>query len=135
MTVRMGRKLAELVGRGARRSAERRLARPHSRRPARPGTHPASLAATVAAMGIGPADAFAVQQYGVATAILGAALRLMRISFVETQAHPLARDGRGAGRLRARSPTRRSTTWRASRPATDILAALHVKGHVRMFMN
>jgi urease accessory protein len=133
MTVRMGRKLSEL--------AIAVLADPLGAAwlgricdGTTPGTHPASLAATVASMKIGPGDAFAVQQYGIATTILGAALRLMRISFVETQAM--------LWRVMAAVPATFEEIADATlddmagfAPANDILAALHVKGHVRMFMN
>lgn len=133
MTVRMGRKLAEL----SVAVLDDPLVtdwRDRIRDGRTPGTHPASLAATVTAMGIGPGDAFAVQQYSVATAILGAALRLMRISFVDTQ--------RMLWETMAAVPATFAATADATlddmagfAPANDILAALHVKGHVRMFMN
>jgi urease accessory protein len=133
MTVRMGRKLAELtvavLGDSLNADWLERIRDGHT-----PGTHPASLAVTVTAMGIGPGDAFAVQQYGVATALLGAALRLMRISFVETQ--------RLLWESMAEVPAAFEAIANATiddmagfAPANDILAALHVKGHVRMFMN
>jgi urease accessory protein len=44
-----------------------------------------ALAIHFAAQGLSARDAFVVHQYGVAATILGAALRLMRISHVDTQ--------------------------------------------------
>jgi urease accessory protein len=133
MTVRMGRKLTELSAQviedGLNTEWLDRI-----RAGATPGTHPASLAVTAAAMAVGTGDAFALQQYGVATAILGAALRLMRVSFIDTQkllwtamaGVPAAFDGIADAAL---------GDMASFAPEADILAALHVKGHVRMFMN
>lgn len=133
MTVRMGRKLAELTV-GVTGDATNAAWLERIRAGATPGTHPASLTATAAAMRVGPGETFALLHYGLAAAILGAALRLMRISFVETQAI--------LWRAMAETPAAFAAIEDATvddmagyAPATDILAALHVKGHVRMFMN
>ena len=133
MSVRMGRKLAELsaaVLGDATDAGWLELIR----KGATPGTHPASLAATAAALGVGPGEAFALQHYGLATAVLGAALRLMRISFVETQTI-LWRSLAGTPEAFAAIEAATLDDMAGYAPATDILAALHVKGHVRMFMN
>jgi urease accessory protein len=133
MTLRMGRKLAELtVAVTGDPPARAWLGRIEAK--ATPGTHPASLAVTAAATGLRPGDAFAVQQYGVATAVLGAALRLMRISFVETQAL-LWQAMEGVPAVWEGIADATLDDMAGFAPATDILAALHVKGHVRMFMN
>jgi urease accessory protein len=129
----MGRKLAELgtfVGPGT--MLHPWLAEVTARRT--PGTQAAALGVLFADMGSPEEDAFAVHQYGVAMTTLSAALRLMRIEprdiqailrqvTAETQEHyaavrnwPLA-DMAGFA------------------PMTDILAAMHVRAHVRMFMN
>ena len=50
-----------------------------------PGCYPVALAVNFAAQGLPAREAFVVHQYGVAATILGAALRLMKISHVETQ--------------------------------------------------
>lgn len=132
MSVRMGRKLAELsaavIG---DTTAAAWLAR--IRAGETPGTHPASLAATAAAMRVGTGEAFTLQQYGLATAILGAALRLMRISFVQTQAI-LWRGMAAVPAAFAAIETATLDDMGGFAPVTDILAALHSKGHVRMFM-
>lgn len=133
MTVRMGRKLAELstavLGDATNAAWFDRI-----RTGATPGTHPASLAATAAAIGVGPGEAFAVQHYGLATAILGAALRLIRVSFVETQSL-LWRSMATAPAAFAAIEAATLDDMTGFAPATDIFAALHVKGHIRMFMN
>ena len=100
-----------------------------------PGCYPVALAVNFAVQGLQARDAFVVHQYGVAAMILSAALRLMKIGHVETQ-RMLYRAQRGCGRrLRAWQLARVSPTWPASRRSTEILAAVHVKAHVRLFMN
>lgn len=133
MTVRMGRKLCELseaiIGDDLNRAW---LARIKASETA--GTHPVSLAIALAALGVERRDAFGVQQYGVASTILGAALRLMRMSFIDTQKILLAATGTVAA---AYEDVADATLEDMSSfaPMVDILAAVHVKGHVRMFMN
>ena len=50
-----------------------------------PGCYPVALAINFAVQGLPALGAFAVHQYGVAATTLSAALRLMKISHVETQ--------------------------------------------------
>ncbi len=133
MTVRMGRKLCELseaiIGDDLNRAW---LGRIKSAETA--GTHPVSLAIALGALGIDRRDAFGVHQYGVATTILGAALRLMRMSFVDTQRILLDVTATVAA---AYDDVADATVedMASFAPMTDILAAVHVKSHVRMFMN
>lgn len=133
MTVRMGRKLCELsdaiIGDDLNRNWLGRIKRAETA-----GTHPVSLAIALAVLGLEGRDAFGVQQYGVATTILGAALRLMRVSFVDTQKILLDVT---AGVAAAYDEVADATVddMASFAPMTDILAAVHVKGHIRMFMN
>jgi urease accessory protein len=133
MSVRMGRKLAELSASvlGDRANADW-FAR--IRDGQTPGTHPASLAVTGTSIGVRPDEAFALLHYGLATAILGAALRLMRVSFVDTQGI-LWRSMEKVPLAYAAIEGATLDDMAGFAPATDILAALHVKGHLRMFMN
>jgi urease accessory protein len=133
MSVRMGRKLAELgtsifpasmLGRWLTEVLHHRT----------PGTYPAALAVLFADLGSPEEDAFAVHQYGVAMTTLSAALRLMRIEPGEAQA--ILR------RVSAQAPEQYAVASAASladmagfAPMADILAAMHVRAHVRMFMN
>lgn len=133
MTIRMGRKLAEvsvaavqapLLGRWLDRVRDGGT----------PGTHPAALGVLFAELGSPEEDAFAVHQYGVAMTTLSAALRLMRIDHRQVQAMLYAVDGT--------VPDDYAAVRRASlsdmagfAPMADILAAVHVRSHVRMFMN
>lgn len=133
MTVRMGRKLCELseaiIGDDLNRTW---LARIKAAETA--GTHPVSLAIALGALGVDRRDAFGVQQYGVATTILGAALRLMRMSFIDTQKILLEATA-GVAAAYEEVADASVDDMASFAPMTDILAAVHVKGHVRMFMN
>ncbi|HKE42806.1 MAG TPA: urease accessory protein UreF [Casimicrobiaceae bacterium] len=99
-----------------------------------PGCYPVALAVNFAAQGLSELDAFVVHQYGVASVILSAALRLMRISHVETQRmlYFLNADVDGAYRTAAAANL---DAMAGFAPMADILAAVHVKAHVRLFMN
>jgi urease accessory protein len=133
MTVRMGKKLCELsagmIEADLPRDWFQRIKRGET-----PGTHPVSLAITLATLGANRRDAFGVHQYGVGNGVLSAALRLMRISFVDTQKILLdVVDQVGPAYDRIADAT--VDEMASFAPIVDILAAVHVKGHVRMFMN
>jgi urease accessory protein len=99
-----------------------------------PGCYPVALAIHFAALGLSARDAFVVHHYGVATAILGAALRLMRISHVDTQSllFQLTADVDAPYAVAAAATL---DDMAGFAPLADILAAVHVKAHVRLFMN
>jgi len=133
MSVRMGKKLtelgAEVLGLPALIDWRARI-----ESGATPGCHPAALAVNFAAQGLAARDAFVVHQYGVAATILGAALRLMRIGHVDTQRmlHALNAGAEAAYRTAARADL---VDMAGFAPLAEILAAVHVKAHVRLFMN
>jgi urease accessory protein len=133
MTVRMGKKFAEMsaeVAGGQHLAAWRdRIATG-----ATPGCYPVALALNFAVQGLPARDAFIVHQYGVATMILGAALRLMKIGHVETQRmlYRLNADVDAAYDAAART---RLEDMAGFAPLAEVLAAVHVKAHVRLFMN
>lgn len=133
MTVRMGRKLCELaaavIDDDLNKAWLSRLKNAES-----PGTQPVSLAIALSSLGVHRRDAFGVQQYGVATTILGAALRLIRMSFLDTQKILLDATGSVAANYEAVADAGLED-MAAFAPMLDILASVHVKGHVRMFMN
>ena len=133
MTVRMGRKLAELTD-GVLRGAIARDFLERVKAGSTPGTHPVALAVVLATLGIDGRDGFAVQQYGVASAILGAALRLMRVSYLDTQRilHAALATTPAAYEEMSAVPPEDMSSFA---PTMDALAAMHVKAHVRMFMN
>ena len=84
---------------------------------ATPGCYPVALAVNFAAQGLTARDAFVVHQYGVAATILGAALRLMRISHVDTQQmlYELNADVDAAYATAAAASPRRHGRLRAAR--------------------
>jgi urease accessory protein len=131
MTVRMGKKLAEIAAQvtGAPLLAQW-LTRVERRET--PGCYPVALAANFAAQGLTAREAYVAHQYGVAAMILSAALRLMRIGHVETQRILYALDA-GAGFEAAAGASLADMAGFA--PLTEVLAAVHVKAHVRLFMN
>lgn len=133
MSTRMGRKLVELA---AEVTGSELLAAFRARVAAgsTPGCYPVALAVGFAALGLPAREAFAVHQYGVSAMILSAALRLMRIGHVETQRmmFELNADAEAAY-LRAAAADLDDMAGFA--PLAEILAAVHVKSHVRLFMN
>jgi urease accessory protein len=133
MTVRMGRKLAE-VGTASGRAPllDRWLGR--VRDGASPGTYPVVLGVLFAEMGSPELDAFAVHQYGVAMTTLSAALRLMRIDHRQAQAI-LAAVNASAGPDYAAARRASLADMAGFAPMADILAGLHTRSHVRIFMS
>ena len=133
MTVRMGRKLAEL---GTFVASAPMLGRWLAEVTAHqtPGTYPAGLGVLFAGLGSPEEDAFAVHQYGDAVTTLSASLRLMRIEPREVQA--ILRQvnaGSEDDYLAVRGASLADMAGFA--PMADILAAMHVRAHVRLFMN
>jgi len=133
MTTRMGLKLAEvadhtlhepLLGDWVRRIRQHET----------PGTFPVCLALVFAVLRLKEDQAFATHQYGIASMMLSAALRLMRVDYRDGQAilfevNSTAEEqyaGVSGSALRDMS---------VFAPSADIVAAIHVKSHVRMFMN
>jgi urease accessory protein len=133
MSVRMGKKFAEMgaevVGAPLLKAWRERI-----EAGATPGCYPVSLAVNFAAQGLSARDAFVVHQYGVAAMILSAALRLMKISHVDTQ-RILYRLDAGADTAYETAAAARLSDMAGFAPLTEILAAVHVKAHVRLFMN
>ena len=101
---------------------------------ATPGCYPVSLAANFAVQGLSARDAFVVHQYGVASMILSAALRLMKVSHVDTQ-RILYQLDTGADAAYEAAAAASLDDMSGFAPLVEILAAVHVKAHVRLFMN
>lgn len=134
MSVRMGRKLAEmavqvlpeapLVSRWLQSIKDGQS----------PGTYPVGQAIVYAAMNLPEQNVFAVHQYGVAAMILGSALRLMKVSYLDIQA-VLFQLNQEAESDYQRVAGNELDDMYTFAPINDILAAVHVKANVRMFMN
>lgn len=133
MTVRMGKKLGEL--------SNRLIHTPllmdwlgHIERKETPGTYPVSLGLLFAELGLPEHEAFAVLQYGTASMMLSASLRLMRIHHFDAQSILLEVNTFTEAEY-ARVSGATLDEMATFSPSLDILAASHVKAHVRMFMN
>ena len=133
MTVRVGKKFAEM-GAGITAAPLLREWLERIEQGATPGCYPVGLAVNFAVLELPARDAFSVHQYGVATMILSAALRLMKVSHVDTQRilYELNADAEAAYAQAARSSL---TDMAGFAPLLEILAAVHVKAHLRLFMN
>jgi urease accessory protein len=133
MTVRMGRKLAE-AGIAAVAASQLGHWLDLARRGEAPGTYPVGLGVLFAELGSPETDAFAVHQYGAAMTMLSAALRLMRIDHRQVQAILAAVNERAADDYAAVRGASLSD-MASFAPMADILAAVHVRSHIRLFMN
>jgi urease accessory protein len=133
MTARMGRKLAEVAETTAQvPMLGRWLTR--VRAGGTPGTYPVGLGVLIAELGSPEEDAFAIHQYGVAMTILSAALRLLRIDHRQAQAILYAVDSD----VESDYDGVRSAAlddMASFAPMADILAAIHVRSNVRLFMS
>ena len=90
-----------------------------------PGCYPIALAINFAVQDLPARQAFVVHQYGVTTTIVSAALRLMKVSHIETQKILYELTGSAAGMYEAAAAARLSD-MAGFAPMTDvILAAVH----------
>jgi len=133
MLTRVGKKFAELVLKIAPTPAlERWLGDINAE--ATPGCFPVGQAIALAEMGVDEAEAFVMHQYGIATMILSAALRLMRIDHIGTQRILfLAQERVEDDYLAVRDLSLEEMASFA--PIFDVLVAHHATTHVRLFMN
>jgi urease accessory protein len=133
MSVRMGKKFTEM---GAQMVGAPLLCtwRECIESSATPGSYPVALAVNFAVQDLSTREAFVVHQYGLAATVLSAALRLMRISHVETQKILYELNGHAEAAYE-RAAAARLSDMSSFAPLTEILAAVHTKAHVRLFMN
>jgi urease accessory protein len=133
MTVRMGRKLAEMadrvLGSCAASSWLDRI-----KAGATPGCYPVGQALVFASLGLSEQDAFAVHQYGLASMIVAASLRLMKLHYLDVQAVLFEVNAEAEAHYQ-RIAGASLDDMAAFAPMIDILAAAHVQAKVRMFMN
>jgi len=99
-----------------------------------PGTYPVALGLVCAELDLPEREAFAVHQYGAAMTVLGAALRLMRVDHLATQQILFEVNAR-VGDDHAEVERAALTDMATFAPMVDVLAAAHVRSHIRMFMN
>ncbi|MFC0226897.1 urease accessory protein UreF [Serratia aquatilis] len=133
MTTRMGKKLAEMTSHvfeapelgwwlGKIKTGETA------------GTLPVTQALVMGLQGISVEEAIVMHQYGVAMTILSAAQRLMRITHLDSQRilFEVNKDIPHFCQLAANASISEMASYT---PLIDILAAVHVDAHVRLFMN
>jgi urease accessory protein len=99
-----------------------------------PGCYPVALAVNFAVQDVPAREAFIVHQCGLAAAILSAALRLMKISHVETQKILYELNGSVEAAYEIAADARLSD-MSGYAPLAEILAAVHAKAYVRLFMS
>ena len=99
-----------------------------------PGMYPVAQGIMFAIAGVSEKDLFCSHQYGVINMVLGAALRCVKVSHYDTQLilEKLSDDIEG---LYEEASQMELSDMNAFYPELDILASLHEKGNMRMFMN
>lgn len=133
MSVRMGKKFTEMGVEVVGAPLLRRW-RECIETSVTPGCYPVALAISFAVQNLPACQAFVVHQYGVATTILGAALRLMKVSHIDAQKILYELTGQ-AEEMYATAAAARLPDMAGFAPLTEILAAVHTRAHVRLFMN
>ena len=133
MLRRMGKKLVELAVRLFNSEMARRWLADIGT-DLTPGTYPVAQGIAFAAAGIDESDLFCSHQYGVVNMVLSAALRCVRVSHYDTQ-EILYEMSSGVADLYNRVKGLRVDEMHAFFPELDIIASLHEKGNMRMFMN
>lgn len=134
MLRRMGKKLAELGVRLFPGSEMLRQWLDDINAEKTPGAYPVAQGIVFSLAGISEEDLYASSQYGVINMILGAALRCVRVSHYETQ-EILFRIASEIPELFAEAKEMTFDDMNCFVPEMDILASLHEKGQMRMFMS
>ncbi len=99
-----------------------------------PGTFPIAQGIAYAAAGVDEKALFCAHQYGVMNMVLSAALRCVKVSHYHTQKILFELSERVED-LYAEASQMELKDMNAFFPELDILASLHEKGNMRMFMN
>lgn len=99
-----------------------------------PGSYPVAQGIAFAVAGVDEAELFASHQYGVINMILSAALRCVRVSHYDTQQILLDLSAK-TDEYYQRARTMTFEDMNAFVPEMDIMASMHEKGNMRMFMN
>jgi urease accessory protein len=133
MTVRMGRKLAELCEH-VRPAEGMREWLAAIKAAATPGTYPVAQAIAFAGLGLPERDAFAAHQYGVASMLVGAAVRLMRMNYLDAQAVLFAASAVAADDYAAAADTTLDDMATFA-PVMEVLSGIHLRSTVRLFMS
>lgn len=98
------------------------------------GCYPVAQGLAFAAAGLSEEELFSSHQYGVINMVLSAALRLVRVSHYDTQAILFKLSAEVPEYFR-KAKEMRFEDMNSFVPEMDILASMHEKGQMRMFMN
>lgn len=133
MLRRMGKKLAEL---SARLFDSELMSRwlEDIKAEKLPGSYPVAQGIAYAAAGVDEKALFCAHQYGVINMVLSAALRCVKVSHYDTQKILFELSDQVEALYREASEMELKD-MHAFFPELDILASLHEKGNMRMFMN
>lgn len=134
MLRRMGKKLAEL---GVKLFPENEMLRrwlADIEAENTPGSYPVAQGIVFALASLSEEDLYTSSQYGVINMVVGAALRLVRVSHYDTQ-EILFKLADEIPELFARAKDMDFDDMNCFVPEMDILASLHEKGKMRMFMS
>lgn len=133
MATRMGKKLAEL---GVRLYSDKKVKEwlESITSGETPGMYPISQGIMFSVAGVSEKDLFCSHQYGVINMVLGAALRCVKVSHYDTQLI-LENLSKNIESLYKEASQMDLKDMNAFYPELDILASLHEKGNMRMFMN
>lgn len=134
MSTRMGKKLAELAVKLYPDDPTATAWLSLIKEGKTPGSYPVAQGIVFAAAGIGERELYCSHQYGVANMVLGAALRCVRVSHYDTQ-KILFRLAKVAEEHYIEAAQMSLDDMHAFVPQLDILASLHEKGNMRMFMS
>lgn len=99
-----------------------------------PGTYPVAQGLVFSIAGLSEEELFCSHQYGVINMVLSAALRCVKVSHYDTQRILFALSEQSQD-LYEEVRTMTFADMNAFVPQIDILASLHEKGNMRMFMN
>ena len=99
-----------------------------------PGSYPVAQGIAFAIADVEESELFASHQYGVINMILSAALRCVRVSHYDTQRILLQLSEQTEG-LYERARVMTFDDMNSFVPEMDIMASMHEKGNMRMFMN
>lgn len=133
MTTRMGKKLAEMTSHIFESPVLTWwLAKIKAGETA--GTLPVTQALVMGLQGISVEETIVMHQYGVAMTILSAAQRLMRITHLDSQ-RILFEVNKDIPQFCHLAINASLSDMASYTPLIDILAAVHVDAHVRLFMN
>lgn len=133
MLRRMGKKLSELSCRLYDNDLSKRFLE-DIKNDVTPGTYPVAQGIIFALAGLGEKELFCSHQYGVINMVLSAALRCVKVSHYDTQ-EILFELSKETEKLFEDVAQLRLDEMNAFFPQLDILASLHEKGNMRMFMN